>query len=74
MGTSYNLCIWLFLRKMVILVPLESFLSINVLINNEGGIELGFPNILIKVITLRGYDNLMSNQIRRVEANTQMIE
>jgi len=59
---------------MVILVPLESFLSINVLINNEGGIELGFPNILIKVITLRGYDNLMSNQIRRVEANTQMIE
>ena len=49
-------------------------LGININGNNKRGIGLGFPNILSKVIILRGDDNLLSNQKGRVEANTQIID
>ena len=48
-------------------------LGINILGNNERGTRLRFQSILVMVIMLSGEDNLLSNQISRVEANTQMI-
>jgi len=51
----------------------SELLDINILGNNERGARLRFQSILVMVIMLRGEDNLLSNKISRVEANTQMI-
>ena len=49
------------------------FLGIDVLGNNERGTWLRFPDILIMIIMLKGDNNLVSNQICKVETNSQII-